>query len=257
MSIPRPHYQATALVTGASSEIGTALAQQLGARGHHLTLVAQHDNQREDVLEDLAESIRDQHRVKVDVLTCDLAEPDARVALLDQIAARERRVDVLINNAGASTSGDFVGIETALELRQVRVLVEAVVDLASQVLPGMVERGEGAVLNVASTAAMQPMPWSAGYAAAKAHTLSFSEALHHEMADRGVSVTALCPGPSGMGISADMVAEIALAGLDKNRRVVVPGAMVRLTALGSKVTPRSVQLPALRRAMRPQEVDAG
>lgn len=266
MSLPRPSRTTTALVTGASSGIGAALARQLATRGYHLTLVAR----REDRLDDLAARIRDEHRRGADVLTCDLADAEARAALVARLAAGERAVSVLVNSAGFATGGDFVGIEPRRELEQVRVLVEAVVDLTSALLPGMVERGQGGVLNVASTAAFQPLPWSAGYAAAKAHTLAFSEALHHEVAERGVHVTALCPGPvktefrgaagdqplqkaapPSMWVDADRVAEIAMFGFERNRRVVVPGAMVRLTALGSRWTPKSVQLSALRRVMQP------
>jgi uncharacterized protein len=275
MSIPRPSLQTTALVTGASSGLGAALAVQLARRGHHLTLVAR----RAEPLEELATRIRDEHRTKVDVIPCDLADADARAAMLDDVVARERQVSVLVNAADVATGGDFVAIDTRREVVQVRVLVEAVVDITGALLPGMVERGSGAVLNVASTAGFQPMPWSAGYAAAKAHTLRFSEALHHELAGRGVAVTALCPGPvrsesdedaerpaekpatkampAPLWVDVDWVAEIALYGLDRNKRVVVPGAMVRLTALGSRFTPHGFQLPALRRALRPRELDAG
>lgn len=255
MPLPRPRRSSTALVTGASSSLGSALARQLALRGHHVTLVARPS----DRLEEIGERIRDEHRAGADVLPCDLADAEARAALVATLAAGDRQVDVLVNNAGRSTGGDFVAIETAREVEQVRVLVEAVVDLTSAFVPGMVERGSGAVLNVASTAGLQPLPWSAGYAAAKAHTLHFSEALHHELSGRGVAVTALCPGPvetgapSAMRVDPDWVAEIACYGLERNRRVVVPGAMVRLTALGARWTPRSVQLPALRRAMRPTE----
>ncbi|WP_183094402.1 SDR family NAD(P)-dependent oxidoreductase [Nocardioides stalactiti] len=269
MTIPRPSPLTTALVTGASTPIGAALAHQLAARAHHLTLVAR----RTEQLDELAARIRAEHRVGVEVMACDLADPDARARLLERIAFRGRQVAVLVNNAGGATGGDFVGIDTADEITQVRVLVEAVVDLTSRILPGMVERGGGAVLNVASTAGLQPLPWSAGYAAAKAHTIAFTEALHHELAGRGVSVTALCPGPvrsgdageageqatrgmpqavsQAMSVPPETVAEIAIASLERNRRVVVPGAMVRLTALGSKLTPKTFQLPALRRAMQP------
>lgn len=253
MPLPTPRRSTTALVTGASSSLGAALSLQLAGRGHHLTLVARPS----DRLEELATRIRDEHRVGVDVRPCDLSDADARAALVTSVQESDRDVAILVNNAGRETGGDFVTIDPAREVEQVRVLVEAVVHLTSAFTPGMVERRTGAVLNVASTAALQPLPWSAGYAAAKAHTLHFSEALHHELSDRGVAVTALCPGPvettapAAMRVDPDWVAEIALYGLERNRRVVVPGAMVRLTALGARLTPRSVQLPALRRAMRP------
>jgi short-subunit dehydrogenase len=266
MSIPAPTHHSTALVTGASSGIGAALALQLAARGHHLTLVAR----RGDRLDELAARIRTEHGVGAEVLPCDLADPSARAALVSQVRGSGRVVSVLVNNAGFATGGDFSTIDSDREVEQVRVLVEAVVDLTSSFLPGMVERGEGAVLNVASTAGFQPLPWSAGYSAAKAHTLAFSEALHHEVAGRGVTVTALCPGPvrtefwqvavdqpikkampKPMWVTVDGVAAAGLRGLERGRSIVVPGRLVRLSGFGSRWTPHALQLPLLTRAMRP------
>ena len=152
------------------------------------------------------------------------------------------------------------------------MLVEAVVHLTAALLPGMVHRGDGAVLNVASTAGMQPLPWSAGYSAAKAHTLSFSQALRQEVRGRGVSVTALCPGPvrtefwkvagdqpikkampRAMWVAPEDVAAAGLRGLERGRRVVVPGSMVRASSWGARWAPHAVQLPLLARAMRPTQ----
>lgn len=266
MSIPAPTDRSTALVTGASSGIGAALALQLAARGHHVTLVAR----RRDRLDELAARIRAEHGVGAEVVPCDLADRSARAELVDRVRDGGRWVSILVNNAGFATGGDFASIDADREVEQVRVLVEAVVDLTSSFLPEMVERGEGAVLNIASTAGFQPLPWSAGYSAAKAHTLAFSEALHHEVAGRGVTVTALCPGPvrtefwqvavdqpikktmpKPMWVAVDAVASAGLRGLERGRPVVVPGGLVRLSGFGSRWTPHAVQLPLLARAMRP------
>lgn len=267
MTIPIPDERSTALVTGASSGIGAAIAEQLAARGHHLTIVAR----REDRLDELAARIREEHGVGVEVMPCDLADPAARDRLVGSITANGRRVSVLVNNAGFATGGDFAAIDTERELQQARILVEAVVHLTSAVLPAMAEVGEGAILSVASTAGFQPLPWSAGYSAAKAHTLAFSQALHQEVGGRGVTVTALCPGPvrtefwevagdqpikqampAPMWLTPDAVAAAGLRGLERGRRVVVPGSLVRMSALGGRWTPHAVQLPLLARAMRPR-----
>lgn len=267
MSIPRPTATSTALVTGASSGIGAALATRLAARGHHVSLVAR----RADRLEELAERLRKEHGVEAEVLACDLADPDARSELIEKVVASGRPVGVLVNNAGFATGGDFAQVGASREVQQVRVLVEAVVDLTAAFLPAMVERREGAILNVASTAGFQPLPWSAGYSAAKAHTLAFSEALHHEVGRRGVTVTALCPGPvrtefwevagdqpiensmpSLMWVRTDAVAAAAIRGLERGRRVVVPGLAVRASTLGSGFVPHGIQLPVLAAAMRPK-----
>jgi short-subunit dehydrogenase len=266
MSIPAPTEHSTALVTGASSGIGAALARQLAARGHHITLVAR----RRVRLDELAARIREEHGVGADVVPCDLADRLARAELVDEVRRRGRWVSVLVNNAGFATGGDFSAIDTEREVEQVRVLVEAVVDLTSSFLPDMVDRGEGAVLNVASTAGFQPLPWSAGYSAAKAHTLAFSEALNHEVAGRGVTVTALCPGPvktefwqvagdqpikktmpRPMWLATDAVAAAGRRGLDRGRRLVVPGGLVRMSGIGARWTPHLIQLPLLTRAMKP------
>ena len=124
-----------------------------------------------------------------------MAKPAARGRLPGRIADLGLDVEILVNNAGFATNGAFHESDPERELEQVRVLVEAVVALSSAFIPAMVDRGRGAVLNVASTAAMQPLPYSAGYSAAKAYVLTFSEALHQELHGRGVTVTALCPGP--------------------------------------------------------------
>lgn len=265
MSLPTSSDRTTALVTGASSGIGASLALQLAARGHHVTVVAR----RADRLEELADRIQAEHGTGTRILSCDLADATARAGLVEALGDG-RRVSVLVNNAGFATGGHFARTEVGREVEQVRVLVEAVVHLTGALVPAMVAERDGAILNVASTAGFQPLPWSAGYSAAKAHTLAFSEALHHELGRSGISVTALCPGPvrtefwqvagdqpikkampRAMWVSTDDVARAGLRGLEKGRRVVVPGAAVRLSGLGARWAPHAIQLPVLGRAMRP------
>src|SRR5947209_11213408 len=191
MSLPEPRPDAAALVTGASAGIGGAIAHELARRGHDLILVAR----RRDRLEELASELDDAYGVHADVIPCDLGDAIARDRLPDQVADLGREVDVLVNNAGFATSGPFERADPQRELEQVRVLVEAVMTLSRAFVAGMVQRGAGAILNVASTAGMQPLPYNAGYSAAKAYVLTFSEAIHQELRGHGVAVTALCPGP--------------------------------------------------------------
>ncbi|MGA2010696.1 MAG: SDR family oxidoreductase [Solirubrobacteraceae bacterium] len=270
MSLPDPTPDTAALVTGASSGIGAAIARELAQRGHGLVLVAR----RRQKLEELATELSTDHGVRAEVLGCDLTKAASRQRLPARIQSLGLQVSVLVNNAGFATGGAFHESDPARELEQVRILVEAVVALSSAFLPGMVARGSGAVLNVASTAGMQPMPYSAGYSAAKAYVLTFSEALHHELRGSGVTVTALAPGPVstefwnvagwevGGGqsfesavprpawVTAEQAAQAGVKGLDAGRRVVVPGLPIRAALLATQYLPHAVKLPAIEWAMR-------
>ena len=267
MSIPSPRDGGAALVTGASAGIGTAIARSLAERGHDLIIVAR----RKKRLDELAAELTGAHGVRVEALGCDLGNAASRARLPSRISGLGLEVDVLVNNAGFATGGAFHESDAEREIEQVRVLCEAVVALSSAFLAAMVERGEGAILNVASTAAFQPLPYSAGYCAAKAHVLAFSEALHAEVSARGITVTALCPGPVKTEfwevaggeqsieaavpelawVTAEQAAEAAIDGLAKGSRVVVPGLPVRagFTALG--LLPNALKMPIAERLMRP------
>lgn len=257
MPLPAGSSDTTALITGASSGIGVDLARELSARGHHVTLVAR----REDRLRALAEELGN-----AEVLACDLEDPEARDALPGRVAALGREVTVLVNNAGFGSGGRFEELDPASEARMVRLNCEAVVALTGAYAPGMVEAGRGAILVVASSAGMQPLPRQATYGASKAFALSFSEALHAELGPKGISVTALCPGPvktefwdvadleslqdeaPGIAwVSSKDCARQAIDGLDHDRRVVVPGLAMRAATLAGRYTPRSVLLPIMRR----------
>jgi short-subunit dehydrogenase len=255
MPLPPPVPESTCLVTGASSGIGADIARSLAGRGHGVTLVAR----REARLAALAGELRDRERVRVETVGCDLGDADARDHLSAQIQERGLKVEVLVNNAGFGSGGRFDRLDAARELEMVRLNVEAVVDLCGRYVPGMVRRGRGAVLNVASTAAFQPLPRQATYAASKAFVLSFTDALHEELSGAGVTATTLCPGPvktefwDNAGIEAQGlpafvlsgpadVAEAGVKGLEKGRRVVVPGPLNRAGALGGQHTPRGVLL---------------
>jgi uncharacterized protein len=262
MSLPAPAADRTCLVTGASSGIGADLARQLATRGHGVTLVAR----REDRLRELADELTAAHDVRAEVVACDLSDVTARDALAAAVTERGLAVDVLVNNAGFSTIGPVHRSDPTREVAMIRTDVEAVVHLCSTFVPGMVERGRGAVLNVASTAAFQPLPGQAGYGAAKAFVLSYTRALAQELAGRGVTATALCPGPvetefaeaAGFGeaeaadslprfmwVSSSDVAAQAVAGMEKGRRVVIPGAPNRIGAGVGHLVPKRLLLPML------------
>ena len=177
MALPAPSYGSTILITGASSGIGADLARQLAERGYNVTLVAR----RRERLEELAGELREAHDVHVDVETCDLGSPAARGRLTKKLQEGEREVVGVCNNAGFGNLGNFLDNDLEQETDVVRVNVEAVHELTGAFLPRMVEQGAGAVLNVASTAAFQPLPGFATYAASKAFVHSFSEAVHSEL----------------------------------------------------------------------------
>jgi short-subunit dehydrogenase len=264
MPLPAPAPDRTAIVTGASSGIGTELARGLARRGHGVTLVAR----REDRLRDLAEELAKAHEVRAEVIAADLTDENSRAAILTELSSRGLTADVLVNNAGLSTTGPVAQSVPHKELAMIRTDVEAVVHLCSLFVPGMVERGRGAVLNVASTAAFQPLPGQAGYGGSKAFVLSYTQATRAELKGSGVTMTVLCPGPvetefadvAGftdeqtsnalprfMWLSAHEVAETAIEGLDKGKGVIIPGVGNRVGAYVAHVTPRRVLLPLLAR----------
>ncbi|HEY6236260.1 MAG TPA: SDR family oxidoreductase, partial [Candidatus Elarobacter sp.] len=180
----------TALITGASSGIGEAFARALAARGEDLVLVARSAER----LEALAAELSAKHGVRAHVLPADLSDPKAVDALVAELTARGLTVTTLINNAGFGTHGEFASLDAARERDEVIVNVLAPVQLTHALLPAMVARKSGAIVNVGSTASFQPVPYMAVYGATKAFLLSFSEALAEEVRAHGVRVVALCPG---------------------------------------------------------------
>ena len=263
MALPPPQPGSTAVVTGASSGIGAEFARQLAGKGHGVFLVAR----REERLRDLAAELEREHGVRAEVAAADLEDMADVEALPGRVAERGLDVEVLVNNAGFTTVGD-VHKNPDRQLGMIRVNCEALVALTSAWLPAMVERGRGAVIQVASVASFQPIPVQAVYAATKAFVRSFSEAVSAELRGTGVTMTALCPGPvatefldaggfktSRPGPSfvwstpAD-VAKSAIEGADKGKRVVIPGIGNRASAMFGYYGPRFVVLGPMANAYR-------
>jgi len=234
------------LITGASAGLGVDFARQLAARGERLVLVAR----REERLVAIAAELGNTRAVAID-----LGKPGAAERLMANLAAHGEQVTCLVNNAGFGLAGRFAALDGARQRSMIDLNCGALTELAHAVLPGMIERKAGAILNVASTAAFQPGPGMAVYFATKAYVLSFSEALHEEVREYGVSVTALCPGPTatefgnvaGWGgnamvdklsaTSADVV-RAGIAAMDKRRALVIPGLINKAGAQGHRLLPR-------------------
>src|SRR3954469_14186877 len=265
MGLPEPSVSSISLVTGASSGIGAAIAKELASRGHALALVAR----REERLRTLATELTSDHGVATEVIAADLGDPAGRERVADELRSRGRVVEVLVNNAGFGHQADFATSPRERMLEMVKINVESVIDLTSRFLPGMVDRGRGSVINIASMAAFQPLPGSAVYAATKSFVLSFSEAIRTELRGSGVTVTAVCPGPvkteftevAGFGgveertpgavwMSPEDLAKHAIDGAAGDRRVVVPGVINRAGALAGQHSPRALALPLISRLWR-------
>jgi len=247
---PSPPALEHALITGASSGLGALFARELAADGWPLVLVAR----RGERLETLAAELRAAHGGYVLTIATDLTEPGAVRRLVADLGRRGLPIGRLINNAGDGERGAFAELSLPRELEIMRLNMEVVVELTHRLLPGMRARKKGDVLNVASLAAFQPGPLMAVYYATKAFVLAFSEALHEELKPDGIVVTALCPGPldtalvdrSGLrdrpvyrllGRRPLPVVQAGLRALDRGQAVVLPGALVRLTAASMRFMP--------------------
>jgi short-subunit dehydrogenase len=249
-----------ALVTGASAGIGRALAHVLAREGHDLVLVAR----RETELQALGKELHDKYGATSRALPVDLAQADAASQIVKAIG-EDTAVDVLVNNAGFGGVGGFATRSREDDMRMVAVNVVALTDLTKLIVPGMVARRRGRVLNVASTAAFQPGPFMAVYYATKAYVLSLSEAIAEELSGTGVTVTCLCPGvtesefhavagtdaqPLTKGpltMTSEAVAEAAYKGMVRGRMVVVPGLHNKVGAQSIRIAPRRAVLKIVRR----------
>lgn len=240
--------QKIALITGASAGLGVEFARRLSGAGHRLVLVAR----RKDRLEQLAKELGNARAVALD-----LSKKGAAAKLMADIAAAGETIDLLVNNAGFGLIGRFAEREPERLREMIDLNCGALSELCRAVVPAMIARRSGAILNVASTAAFQPGPKMAVYFATKAFVLSLSEALHEELKPHGVKVSCLCPGPTrtefgdvaGFGgnglfdrvaMEASEVVEAGLNGLEKNRAVVVTGWLNKLGAASTRFAPRGV-----------------
>ena len=256
MPVPAPHPDARAVVTGASQNIGEALATELAARGHHLSITAR----REEVLTALAARLTERYGVTVEVRAVDLTDPAARDVFCEELAQRD--ISILCANAGTATFGPVADLDVDGEKAQVQLNVLGVHDLALAVLPGMARRRAGGILISGSAAGNSPIPNNATYAASKAFANTFSESLRGEVRGLGIHVTLLAPGPvreslpdeheqslverlipDFLWISTEYTAKISLDGLERNKMRVVPGVTSKAMSVASGYAPRSIVTP--------------
>ncbi len=245
-----------ALITGASSGIGLELARVFARERYDLALVARSVAR----LEEIASELREKNRVAVDVIACDLSLPEAPA----EVHRQAGRVDALVNNAGYGLYGKFAAFPVAEDLNMMHLNMDAVVALTALYLPSMIEARQGRILNVASTAAFQPGPLMALYYASKAFVLHFSEALANELQGAGVTVTALCPGPTESGfqdraamresrlahlgmMDSKAVAEAGFRGMMAGKTIVIPGMRNKIVPQLLRVSPRKIVTAVVRK----------
>jgi short-subunit dehydrogenase len=244
----------TALVTGGSGGIGLELAKVLARNGFDLVLVAR----KRDTLEAAAGQLEGKFAIRAHVFAADLRLPDAPQAIFDFLRNENIDVEILVNNAGFGVGGEFADTSIQRELDMIQVNITALTHLTKLFIPAMIKRRSGRVLNVASTAAFQPGPLMAVYRATKAYVLSFSEALAEELRNSGVTVTALCPGPTHTDFAENAElhssrlfnafgiadpSEVATYGFDAmmhGKRVAIPGIKNKLLAQANRITPRAL-----------------
>jgi len=253
-----------ALVTGASSGIGAEFARLLAARGMHLVLVAR----RKDRLETLAEELHTRHGTLTEILPFDLADPDSPAELVEEVRRRDRTIELLINNAGFAVVGDVASSSLDEVRKMLQVNIAALTELTYLLLPGMLERRHGAIINMSSVAGFQPVAYMGAYAASKAYVLHFSEALWAELRETGVTVMALCPGVTKTeffdvaGVSGwlkkqrshspERVVRKALKALEKKRSHAVPGIGNVLRSLIVRIASRKRVVKETLKYFRPR-----
>lgn len=243
-----------ALITGASSGLGVEFARHAAKSGHDLVLVAR----RRAELEAVAKEVTQAHGIEAHVMPADLADPTAPATLFEAVKSRGLHVDVLVNNAGFGSAGEFLDLPLEREVEMIEVNVQALVKLSHLFGQQMRERKSGAILNIASTAGFQPGPYMATYYASKAFVISFSEALGYELRGSGVTVTAHCPGATATSFartagneqsrlfqqqtpaSPARVAAHAWRAMEAGKPLAVQGAMNKVGVFGVRFSPRAV-----------------
>ena len=251
----------TTLITGASSGIGEAFARKLATQGHDLLLVAR----SEDKLIALCNELGRGQNIRAQYVAIDLSERDAPARMLAETVERNLEIDLLINNAGFGSMGDFAELDLELELKMIDLNVRSLVELTHRFLSSMRERKRGSIINVASTAGFQGVPFMATYAATKAFVLSFSEALWEENRSYGITVMALCPGvtetgffvasrmqkpPARFSQSSEDVVETALRGLKRGQSSIISGWPNLVMIEMERIMPRSLVLRAAGAVLR-------
>ena len=251
----------TTLITGSSSGIGAAFARKLATRGRNVLLVAR----SEDKLITLCNELGRISGVRAQYFVLDLTQPDAGAQLFDETRKRQLEIDMLINNAGFGSMGDFARLDLANELKIIELNVKSLVELTHLFLGPMRDRKQGTIINVASTAGFQSVPFMATYAATKAFVLSFSEALWEENRKHGVHVMALCPGVTETNFfeashmdrppmraiqSPEAVVDAALRGLARHKSSVVSGWSNLLMIESERLVPRSMVIKLAGKALR-------
>jgi hypothetical protein len=256
----------TSLITGASSGIGEVFARRLSARGENVLLVARNGERLATICNELGRAAQ----VNAQYVAMDLSERDAPKRLYEETERRGLVVETLVNNAGFGSMGDFMAQDIERELNMIDLNTRALVELTYRYLKGMRERGRGRIINVASTAAFQPLPFMATYAATKAFVLSFSEALWEENRPLGIKVMALCPGvtntnffeaahierpPLRIAQTPEQVVEAALRGLERGRSHVISGWANYFMTESERLVPRSLIARMVGNVLRPRYVD--
>ncbi len=252
------------LITGASSGIGEVFARKLAARGRNVLLVAR----SEDKLITLCNELGRSNSIRAQYVALDLSEADAAERLFKEASKRGLDIDLLINNAGFGSMGDFSKLDLARELNMIDLNIKSLVELTYRFLAPMRERKQGAIINVASTAGFQAVPFMATYAATKAFVLSFSEALWEENRPFGIKVMALCPGvtetnffeaargkkpPARVAQTPEEVVDTALSGLDRGKSHIISGWTNFIMTQSERFAPRSLVTRVAGRMMRSQQ----
>ena len=257
----------TTLITGASSGIGEVFARKLAARGRNVLLVAR----SEEKLVTLCNEMGRSNSIRAQYVALDLSKREAPAQLFAEANRRGLTVDMLINNAGFGSMGEFSKLDLARELNMIDLNIKSLVELTHLFLQPMIERKQGAVINVASTAAFQPVPYMATYAATKAFVLSFSEALWEENRSRGIKILALCPGvtdtnffeaarghkpPARVSQTPEEVVDTALRGIAQGKSHIISGWTNFLMTQSERFAPRSLVTRVAGRMMRSQQKDS-
>ncbi|MDG4656754.1 SDR family oxidoreductase [Ectobacillus antri] len=256
----------TVLITGASGGIGKELAYLFAKGGYHLVLIARDESR----LQNIANELQNKYGTQATIIAKDLSNQDAVSEAYKELQEKHVQVDYLVNNAGFGLFGEFAKTDLDKELNMIDLNIKTLTHLTKLLLPGMMQRNKGGILNVASTAAFQPGPLMAVYYATKAYVLSFTEALENELKDTNIKVTALCPGPTQTEFSnrADLgasklfksgvmdvkqVAAIAYKEFQSGKTIVIPGLKNRILAGSIRFMPRKLVTAIVRRVQEREQ----